>query len=557
MKTPPVVRAAALVLTSALLLAGCTGEAETRAGATASPSQEPTALITPPDDGLGASPSPGEPVFEDESRVLRVAIREPATLDPMRIQDPGSVLIARQLFEGLTRWDQATETVQPAAAESWKVSDGGKTFTFTLRDGMTFHDGTPVTARDFELAFDRIALKTSGSDVAYLLEPVRGFDRFNQLGRGKELEGVSAPNDGTLQIRLSRPYRNFPAVLTHPSLVPVPKKAVKDLDEFLLDPVGNGPFQVAQTFEIGQPVVLEAFEDFYDPASIEGIRFIPYADAAGSWPGFVDGAVDVAEVPTGEIDLAGETFGVDGYLPLLVGAYYGLNLESKQLDTKVLRVAINRAIDRAAIADEIYKGTLQEPRGIVPAGMPGFDTDACSSLCDYSLPDARRLVRKVPAKQRTLTIQYTTEPPQRQVARAIRADLQAAGLDVKLEALAFTDFLKTLGRGDHAVYRLGWIAEYPDPDVFLGALFESTSPDNHSGLASRTVDALLKRARLAKSETERTKLYLKAERAVLKTAPVVPLGSFVMHWAAQPEVSGITFDVLGGFDANTITLERG
>lgn len=557
MKTSPAARAAAVTLASIVLLAGCTGDDEPSAEAQASPSEQPTAIITPPGDGLGASPSPTEPIFEDENRVLRVAIREPSTLDPMRIQDPGSVLIARQLFEGLTRWDQATESVQPAAAEAWKISDGGKTFTFKLRDGMTFHDGTPVTAADFEFAFDRITLKASGSDVAYLLELVQGFDQVNQLGDAKQLKGVSAPNDKTLVIKLTEPYRNFPAVLTNPSLVPAPKQAVKNLDEFLLSPVGNGPFQVAKSFEIGQPVVLEAFDDFYEPASIEGVRFIPYSDAADSWPGFVDGELDVAEVPTSEIDLAAEAFGEDGYVPLLVGAYYGFNLDSKQLDNKKLRVAINRAIDRSTIADEIYKGTLEAPRGIVPSGMPGFEDTACNSLCDYSLQDARELVRKLPKKQRAVALEYTTEAPQRKVARAIAQDLEAAGLDVKLEALKFTKFLKVLSRGDHSMYRLGWIAEYPDPDVFLSALFETASPDNHSGLASNKVDKLLTEARSAKSDAARSRLYQKAEKAVLKAAPIAPLGGFVMHWVAQPDVAEITFDVLGGFDANTIELDRG
>src|SRR5919106_1896980 len=106
---------------------------------------------TETDSGDAEEATPGEPtptpgVFEADADVLDVAISEPATLDPMRIQDPGSVLVARQLYEGLTRWDPTLEEVTPAAAQAWRVEDGGRTFVFRLRRGMTFHDGTPVTS---------------------------------------------------------------------------------------------------------------------------------------------------------------------------------------------------------------------------------------------------------------------------------------------------------------------------------------------------------------------------------------------------------------------------
>jgi ABC-type oligopeptide transport system substrate-binding subunit len=104
------------------------------------------------------------------------------------------------------------------------------------------------------------------------------------------------------------------------------------------------------------------------------------------------------------------------------------------------------------------------------------------------------------------------------------------------------------------MYRLGWIAEFPLPDVFLSSLFESDAPDNHSGFESRRVDSLLRRAHAESSELKRVELYRKAERAILKQAPIVPLGSFVTHWAAQPRVEGIDFDVMGGFDAAGISL---
>ncbi len=530
---------------------------EEQARAPAPTKSSPKAVVETPNQPVPKqfASTPSEPVFEDPDKVLRVAIGEPSTLDPMRISDPGSILIARQLYEGLTKWDQATETVQPAAA-TWKVTDGGKTFSFKLREGLTFHDGSPVTAQDFRFAFNRIALKKNGSDLAYLLELVRGFEEVNALGDRKELSGIKAPNKETLVIKLSEPFQNFPAVLSHPSLVPLKEKSVENLGKFLREPVGNGPFEMAKPFEIGLPVVLEASEEWPETPAIEGIRFLPYPEVEASWRPFERGDLHVAEVPTSSIEAAEEEYGDQGFGPLLVGSYYGFNIDAKQLRLRRMRIAINRAIDRNSIATTVFQQTLEPPRGIVPRGMPGFAADRCTTLCDYSRAAATRLVKKMPKKSRTVTLEYTREPTQTKVAKAVRADLESVGLTVRTKAYGFPKYLRLLRAGDQSMYRLGWVAEYPDPDVFLSSLFNSASPDNHSGFSSDAVDRLLVKARAEVSDDKRARLYRRAEQLILKSAPLAPLGSFVMHWAAQPEVEDIQFDVLGGFDAADLSLNR-
>jgi peptide/nickel transport system substrate-binding protein/oligopeptide transport system substrate-binding protein len=495
-------------------------------------------------------------VFENESKVLDVAISEPATLDPMRIRDPGSVLVARQLYEGLTRWDPVQEEVLPAAAESWKVSARGRTFTFKLRRDMSFHDGSPVTAEDFVFAFDRIARRRNASEIAYTLERVRGFTAVNQQGSAKHLAGLSAPNERTLVIELTEPLRDFPAVLTHPSLVPIPSTAVDDIDEFLSEPVGNGPFQIARPWSPGSAVILESFPGFIETPELDGIRFIPYPDAAASWLQFLDGDLDVAEVPAGQVQEAEEQFGTEGFMPLLAGYYYGINLNAGALDDIRLRKAINRAIDREAIASTIYKGTMTPPRGIVPEGMPGFEKNICSRLCNYSKRAASNLVERLRPQQRRLTIEYTKGEPHRQVASFVKQSLQAVGLDVKVRGFPFPDFLKHLEQGSEGAYRLGWIAEFPLPDVFLSTLFGSVSPENHSGFRSRKADRVLERAHAERNVNARTRLYQRAERMILEQLPLVPIGSFVTRWAAQPIVQDIAFDVMGGFDAEGVELDQ-
>jgi ABC-type transport system substrate-binding protein len=506
--------------------------------------------------GEATAPEPSTPpaIFQPNDAVLNVAIPEPATLDPMRISDPGAMLVARQLFEGLTSWDPELEKVRPAAAESWSSSRDGTTFTFKLRAGMTFHDGSPVTSRDFAFAFDRIALKSNASDLAYTLDKIQGFDEMNGSGTATHLTGVSTPDDLTLQIRLSEPYQDLPAILTHPGLGPVPRDAADEIDTFLTNPIGNGPFRMAKSWSPGSSVLLRAYEGFIQTPEIDGIRFLAYPDAAASWVDFVRGDIHVAEVPAGQVEDAAARFGDEHFQPFLKSEYLAINVSSPALKDVDLRKAINFGIDRARIARSVFQGTLAEARGIVPSGLPGFQENLCLDLCDHEPERARSFVQKVPRKQRTVTIDYTSGEPTEQVVAAVKKDLSSIGLEVKTKAHAFPSFLRLLQGGDQETYRLGWFAEYPTPDVFLDPLFRSDSADNHSGFSSPKVDSLLEQAHRAPSAGKREALYIQAEKLILREYPVVPIGSFISRWAVRPQVENIAFDVMGGFDAAEVDL---
>jgi oligopeptide transport system substrate-binding protein len=553
----------AIVVCLGLLGGACDGEGDDRvAGARATvsagdetasptPSGSPSATASPDGDG---SPLPGDNPFTPDDSVLTVAIKDPATLDPMLVGDPGSALVARQLFEGLTTWNPARGRVEPAAAQSWKVEDKGATFVFKLRKDMTFHDDTPVTARDFVFAFDRIAKRKNASDLAYVLQRVKGFSKVNQIGDADHLEGLTAVNDRTLRIELDEPDQDFPAVLTHPALVPLPRAAVADETEFLQQPVGNGSFQMAGPWDVGGELFLEAYPDAVEPPQLDGLRLIPYPESAASWLDFIEGELDVAEVPAGQIFDAGARFGRDNFTPLMNGYAFGFNLGGRSLKNKTLREAINRAIDRETISQIVYKGILQSPRGIVPPGMPGFEKDVCKKLCEYSRGTARKLISKVPNKLRKINLEYPDEEPHSEVADLVKRDLQRAGLMVTLRAYKFKDFFELLQDEEQSMFRLTWIAEYPSPDAYLGSLFESSSVDNHTGFSSSDVDKLLTKARATEDPDKRLKLYQKAEIAILKQAPIVPLGYFKAFWTTQPEVSGLRVDATGGFDAAPVEL---
>lgn len=559
-------RALALFAVTALTLAACTPGDETRAqgpqatvsaGGSASPDESPGASASPsPGDEESITPVTGENPFDEDDVVVTIAVKDPATIDPMLIGDPGSTLVARQLYEGLTRWDADAKEVVGAVASSWKADKTGKVFTFKLRDGVTFHNGTPVTADDFVFAFDRIAQRKNASDLAYVLERIKGFEAVNETGKTNHLEGLRAPNPKTLVIELTEPDQNLPAVLTHPGLVPLQEAAVNNANEFLRNPVGNGPFQMAQPWDVGGELYLEAFDGAPQQPKVDGLRLVPYEEAAVSWLDFLEEDLDVSEVPAGQIEDAADRYGDNNFESLMSGYSYGFNLSSDGLDNLALRRAVNFSIDRGALGQVVYNGIMERPRGIVPPGVPGFRKNICKELCIYAPKLAKRLFKKVPKKDRALVLQFPDEPPHDEVAELMRRNLTRTGFKVKLQALKFNQFFDLLQSSRQSTYRLTWIAEFPSPDAYLTPLFESDSPDNHSGFSSQKVDSLLDKARAEPKVAKRQKLYGQIEKLVMKQVPIVPLGYFTSHWASQPEVRGLEVDTTGGFDAVTLSLSE-
>ena len=166
------------------------------------PPPEQRAEGSVPVPGPTGSPT-GEPVTS-----LRLSTLEPDSLDPQAIDAPQELLLVSQLFDGLVAYDPTTSKVTPAVAARWNFEQGGQLFVFKLRKGIRYHDGTPVTARDFVFAWSRLADPIASAPFSFLLERVEGYDAY-QRRPVSQLGGLSAPDDRTLEVRLSSPWPDF------------------------------------------------------------------------------------------------------------------------------------------------------------------------------------------------------------------------------------------------------------------------------------------------------------------------------------------------------------
>jgi oligopeptide transport system substrate-binding protein len=506
---------------------------------------------------VAGSPIPGptgSPTGEPATS-LRLSTLEPDSLDPIEIDAPHELLLAGQVYDGLVSYDPATLEVVPATAARWRVEDGGRLFVFTLRKGVRFHDGTPVTAGDFVFAWSRLADPLASAPFAFLLERVTGYEEY-QRRPVSQLEGLSAPDDRTLEVRLSTEWPDFVATLGHPALAPVPSGAGEST--FAQQPVGNGPYRVAAPLAPGSPVILERFDRYYGPPpALQRLDFEPVAEPEEAWPDFVAGDLDEATIPVSAFLDARSRYGTDGIAPLARLLYCAFNQQDERFQEASLRRAVSVALDRQGLAARVYGGVAAPAVALVPPPLPGVAPDACGPGCRQDLQQAQDLVRGVPRASRSFALDYARSPVGDVLARAIEVQLEQVGLSVEPRAYGELEYAQLLRSGRQDLACLVWTADYPRQQAILEPLLKGGSPDNHAAIDDTKVNELLARARAERSEPRRRVLYGRAEALALERMHVIPLVWFRSHIAIQPYVEGLAVDPLGLFDASALRIAEG
>lgn len=487
--------------------------------------------------------------------VLRVGIERPQSLDPAQARTPGELLVADQLFDGLTTYDPQTMTVQPALAVRWQASADQKRWDFTLRPGATFANGRPISSADVKFTLDRIAAKGFSSPAAPQLELVTGFKAENVDGKVNSLSGVTTPSADTVHIDLDQPLADLPAVLGHPTFGVVPQDAVNaPSPSFAVQPVGSGPFTIqSRTDNLLHLVPAPGSVG----VSVRAVDIYLEQDAATAFDDFEAGRLDWASVPPEQVEQVAEHQGGAGARPYLGELFYGFNLKNPKFADVRFRQAIVAAIDRDAIVRVVYGPSATVLKGLIPQGVPGAAPDACGDRCAHDVNKAEALLadafppgKAVPDVQ----IDFDEDATQRAVAQAIQANLKDVGITATLRPHTYADYLKFAVSGQQEMFRLGWIGAYPTADAFLTALFQSGTRDNITGFSSPAVDAALKAARADGDDAKRVGDYQAAEKAVLDQMPIVPLAQFQFQSVTSSRVKGLVVNGLGTFDATKVKV---
>lgn len=490
--------------------------------------------------------------------VLRVAVAPLGTLDPAQARTVDQLLVADQLFDGLTTYDPRREEAAPALAARWEVSADLRQWDFFLRPDATFSNGRVVTAADVKYTLERIAKPGSGSPGSDLLALVSGYNAFAVQGTAPELAGVTAPAPDHVHVGLDQPWSVFPVVLSSPVFGVVPREAVEaapPAPSFVEQPVGSGPFHVKER----QGDVLSLVAAPGSAALLAGVQLVQVEDVAAGYRAFVDGDVDVAQVPTEELDGAGRRYGRDAFRPYIAELFYGFNLRSPKLADVRFREAIVRGVDRRAVVRAIYRGAVRPLDGVVVAGVAGHQDDPCGERCRYDPDRAEALLREVFGDAGPPEVQLAFDEGDvgvEAVAKAIQANLREVGVTITLVPKPLKEYKDFAVSGQQELFRLGWIARYPSADDFLPPLFLTGSRDNLTGFSAPAVDEQLRQARAEADSGRRVELYRAAERAVMEALPIVPIAQLELHFVVAERVRAFALTGAGTFDGTTVWLDR-
>ena len=509
----------------------------------------------PPDDGAASAPDQPE-----QGGVLRLAIERPKHLDPAlaRTVPVSESVVADLLFDGLTAPGDDPGEAKPALAESWRVADDRRSWQFFLHPGARFADGDEITAADVVATLNRVAKKGSGSPVSKLLAPVQGYRAVAVDGTTDELAGVSAPHSDVVRIDLDSPVAALPAILSAPAfgVVPGATGAVGEDSMFDKAPTGSGPFALADGDELSRDADhIRLVRAQGGRALLAGIDLRLADDAASAAESFGRGHADWAVVPDDALDEPAGPSRLER-VPLGASLFYGLDLASPDLADPRLREAIVRAVDRDAIARDVYGRSLEPATGIVPEAAGGGG-DPCDGRCDFDPEKAKALVKEAyPAGNvPEVAVDVDDGDVQVEVATAVVAALRGVGIPAAVKPHPLPEFSTFASAGSgQEMLRLGWTGASDSPDSFLRPLLHTGSPDNVFGLSDPAVDKPLDEAATEVDAAARAKLVADAERAALGHWAVLPLGQFVTHVAVADHVRDLQVRPGGTFDATRVWL---
>lgn len=490
---------------------------------------------------------------------------DPRTLDPGLSTDTTGATVLSNAFVGLCELDDK-EKATKGDAESWEVSADGLTYTFHLRKDLKWSNGDPVKASDYEYAWKRILNPETASEYSYQLLYLKGGEAYNTGKGSADAVGVKATDDNTLVVTLESSTPYFLELTSQPYYCPVNQKVVENNKDWATDAktlISNGPFKITD-YKMKDQVVLEKNENYYDKDSVklDKLTLKLVAEETSAWASYKSGQFDIVDtVPKSDVQTAIKDGTAKSY-PNLGSYYLSINVseQAKAVDpnaAKVLsdakvRKALNLAVDREAIVENVTKGGQIPAHSVVPKGIIEADGKDFTDKTTYFDPkgnveEAKKLLAEAgyPDGQGLpqLVLLYNPEAGHGDTMQAIQDMWKNIGVNVELQSQEWKVFLSTRVAKNYEIARDGWNADYVDPMTFLD-MFVSTSAQNNCGYTNPKFDAVIDAAKKELDSTKRFDLMHQAEDILMTDMPVIPLYYYTRTIGIKDYVKGTRVSVM-------------
>jgi dipeptide transport system substrate-binding protein len=479
---------------------------------------------------------------------------------------------SRTIFNRLVEFKLGTTEVRPGLAESWDVSDDGLTYTFHLRHGVKFHNKADFTpSRDFNaddvvFSFDR-QWKT---DNPYHSVSNGSYEYFEGMGMTDILKSIDKVDDYTVRFTLNAPEAPFLADLAM-DFASIGSKEQADQylkagnpEEFDQNPSGTGPF-VLVDYQKDAVIRYNANTNYWEgKPKIDKLVFAITTDASVRYAKLLAGECQIMPYPN-PADIkamqANPALTVMEQQGLNVG-YLAFNTEKPPFDNKLVRQALNYAVNKQAILDAVFQGAGQAAKNPIPPTIWSYNDDVKDY--PYDPAKAKELLAQAgfPSGFETdiwaMPVQRPYNPNAQRMAELIQADWAAVGVTAKIVSFEWGEYLDRSKKGEHQTVLLGWTGDNGDPDNFLNQLLgcdAAKSGGNRARWCDKSFNDLIVQAKRTADIAQRTDLYKKAQVVFKEEAPWVTIAHSVVFMPMRKEVTGYIMDPLGTHQFYTVDLQ--
>ncbi len=470
---------------------------------------------------------------------------EPPTLDWSLATDSTSYLILNNIMEGLTEFGD-TFLPEPNLAESWEISEDGRTYIFKIRDDVLWTDGKPLTAGDFEYSWKRILTPATGGDYAYFLYDIENAEEYN-TGKIDDPEkvGVKTLNDSTLQVKLKRKASYFPSLLSFMSTYPMRKDVVEKYGIKWTEPeniVTLGPYKLSE-WKHHSDILLTKNPGYYgEQPKIDKVNMIMNENTSSALALYESGELDYADsksIPPLEVP---RLIDLEDFTTTLMfrGNYIAFNVKKPPFDNPLIRKAFAASIDRASIVDLIQGAGIVNtswiPKDMLaynPAIGIKFDPEQARKwLAEAGYPGGKGFPE--------VSFLWPDVSYNRVIAEALQSMWkQYLGIEVELMNEEWKVYLSTINTNPPEIHRAGWGADFPDPHNFM-SLFQCNTGNNRTGWCNEEYDSLVDKAAEETDIEKRKALYDRAQKILTEQdAPIAPFYNSKQQNLIKPYVKGL------------------